>query len=94
MKTLADFKRELAVDGVEVTLIDCTLTKTGEPKPHFALDIPRRVSKLQTKSFALMTPDSRESWVDFGKAQDWSFNEDSVTHHSDWLTLTYRVTTH
>jgi hypothetical protein len=94
MKTLADFKRALSVDGVKLTLIDCILTRTGEPEPHFALDTPRRVSKLQTKSFALMSPESKESWVEFGKAGDWSFSEDLVTHHSDWLTLTYRVTTH
>jgi hypothetical protein len=78
MKTLADFKRYLATPDASLKMIH--LSYNGQERPVFTNEW-RTVAKLQTNSVALRTPTNKsgKSWLEFGKASEWLFDEQNKT---------------
>ena len=93
MRTLADLKRAVATPNTTLTLVASLAPKTGEVG-HKYLNLTRRVAKAQTNAVALLDPETnRTSWLDYGKATNWSFAGDLATYSTDYIILTYRVET-
>jgi hypothetical protein len=90
MKTLADFKRYLATPDARLELIELSYNGIDKPVKDRGF---RAVAKLQTNSVALATPTNKsgKSWLDFGKASEWTFNEanKSAIYESRGTKLTY-----
>jgi hypothetical protein len=90
MKTLADFKRYLATPDAQLNMIELSYNGVDKPVKDWGF---RRVAKLQTNSVALATPTlaSGKSWLDFGKASEWTFNEanKSAVNESNGTRITY-----
>lgn len=71
LKTLADFKRALAVPGVQVQLIENTICP--RPKEHPIWNV-RSVHKIQSNAVAFnIAGFNVPAWLEFGKASAWSF---------------------
>lgn len=87
MKTLADFKRALQIEGVKLeTLALANNVKAGRLNVG---DI-RPVIEHNTTGVYLATEGGsvRGSFLGFDKASDWVFTEDTATHKCG---LSYRV---
>jgi hypothetical protein len=89
MKTLADFKRFLAEPDATLTLIKYAVN--GDVQLHKYQGIPRKVSKLQTNSVRLATPEGKTSWLDFGKASEWAFDDELAVNANSGVVLIYRL---
>jgi hypothetical protein len=79
MNTLADFKRRLA-ERPTVTLINCN-------QQHKALNVPRKVAKMQTNAVMF----EGGSWLYFDKASNWSFADGLATYTDAYIELTYKL---
>jgi hypothetical protein len=73
VKTLADFKRFLALPGATVQITRHDYVLRDKAKPGF-LD-PRTVAKLQTNAVQF----SGGSWLYFKSAREYRFNGDTMT---------------
>lgn len=92
MKNLADFKRRVKNtldNGGTFTFIR---TKSIQFFNHPFRDkypdgknetietfIGQKFGRVQSNSFTRLLPDGRESWADWGKAAEWTFEENAAT---------------
>jgi hypothetical protein len=90
IKSLAEFKRVLAIPGTTLTLREFRVHELTSG--HRYLDIPRTVKKLQTNSFCLVTDKGEVSWVDFGLAANWTFTSNMAKEHSGTVKMVYEIT--
>jgi hypothetical protein len=99
MKTLAEFKRKLAVTDITVSM-SREIYENGtwvmhEQRPE--LSAPRKVAKLQTNAVAFATDlPSGASWLWFGSATEWAFNGNQAIWTSEnangfGVRLTYTI---
>lgn len=95
MKTLADLKRYLAKDGATLQLVSrehLNSENVWVSATPFNTD-KRKVAKLQTNSVSLVTPTNKSgvSWLDFGKASEWTFDGNKATTETNHFRMTYLV---
>lgn len=90
MRSLAEFKRVLAISGTTLTLREFRVNDLTRGHPY--LDIPRTVKKVQTNSFCLVTDKGEVSWTDFGLAADWSFTDNTAKVSSGSVIMVYEIT--
>ena len=96
MKTLTDLKRYLATPNATLTMTGHALLNRNQewiPSPVLHNPNPRTVKKLQTNAVALNdnATKSGESWLDFGKASEWTFTDNTATLTSSFVRLTYTI---
>lgn len=91
LKSLAGFKRALARPGAMVQIIEHSFAETRKPKsdPFWQ---PRKVVRLLAGSAAFEMPEGRASWLQFGKASNWSFEGNRAKMNDDGLRIVYVVT--
>lgn len=94
MKNLSDLKKYLATDGATLTLTNREVKEEGVWRstgvaPRIAM--PRKVAKLQTTSVALSADGSlsEASWLEFGKAAEWTFLDKLAILETDFIRMTY-----
>lgn len=86
MKTLAEFKRVLALPGVQVRMVS-----HNDKEPRSNIAGWRTVDRIQTNGVYFLNADGKTSWLDFGKASEWSFNGQYATLDQGWLKMVYEV---
>jgi hypothetical protein len=74
-RNLAEFKRFLALPGATVTMIEHSAFEQMRPEKRDEMFGPRTVQKLQTNAVQF----SNGGWLQFGKAADWTFENDTAT---------------
>ena len=94
IKTLAELKRHLATPNATLQITEfasCIRGEWIEKQPHNPK--PRQVAKLQTNSVALKdeTTKSGTSWLEFGKAIEWTFNGNQATKLTPYTKIVYLV---
>ena len=94
IETLADFKRYLAMPEAKLQL---TGIAWFTPETKFWRQLPvhnsswRKVGKVQTKMFTLVDEEGKPSWITFGKADEWEFNDWTATNTAGDTRLTYQI---
>jgi len=94
VRNLAQFKRFLATPGATVTMIEHSAFEQMRPEKRDEMFGPRTVQKLQTNAVQF----SNGGWLHFGKASDWTFENDTATcrvaareGYRDELKMVYRL---
>lgn len=95
MKTLADLKRYLALPEASLRMVSLEWLRDGEwVSTHVRNPNFRGVAVLQTNAVALAddTVKSGKSWLYFGKASEWAFDEGSnlIVNLSGSTRITYK----
>jgi hypothetical protein len=113
MQNLTQFKKRIAqvlADGGDITTISEQRTAFKHIHPFFALypdgvkvatiqQDGQKVGRVQSNSFTMFLPDGRESWMDWGKASQWTFPDSNTAQwtesyesgdHSHTSTLTFK----
>ena len=88
LKTLADFKRSVANGDTYVLTWHEYYSWTEHrlaPAPHKYLGVPRRAEKVQTARWRW----EGGSWMDFGKASQWTFDGNVATYAAEHVVLRY-----
>lgn len=87
MKTLADFKRALQTEGVQLETL--RLIDGKESSGRLWVGQVRAVKSYDTTGVYLdMNDGKRGSFLGYDKASDWTFTEDTATHK---IGYSYRV---
>lgn len=116
MQNLSEFKRRIAdalKNGalVDVSSVQFTAYNVGHPlriqfpegKRVELTDKGRKVGRVQSNSFTtIRTSDEKESWMDWGKASEWTFSGDTATwaqsyegsDHTHTTTIVFKFPAH
>ena len=74
-KTLAQLKRDVNSRSISLELI----SRYGQPVNNKELLGKRKIGKIQTNGFYLIRLDGRESWLEYPKARDMYYDDESLT---------------
>jgi len=78
------------VVGRTLTITRLAWFLNGEWTEHCGgkIGVPREITKVQTNAIAIGNP---RSWIEFGKAGDWSFDGKTLKNETDNCVIEYEV---
>lgn len=91
-KTLAGLRRALARPGAAIIGVKNDLL-AAMPDRMAAFQSTRPIVKVQGNGFYVRQPNGERSWMDFGKAAEWSFEGDLFSRTLSRGVITYRLST-
>lgn len=89
-RNLAELKRALARPGAVVIGVENEIL-ADMPERMEAFRSPRPVAKVQGNGFYLRQPDGSRSWMEFGRAADWTFGDETFSRRLPRGVIAYRL---
>ena len=91
-RSLAELKRALSQPGAAIIGVENDLL-ADRPERMTVFRSTRPIVKVQTNGFYTRQPDGARSWMEFGKAADWTFDGEVFSRKLPGGVISYRLAT-